>query len=199
MRSRPWPPSRPSANRPSRLVELRAPLDQFRDARGRLAHDALDHLRIAQRTAGLERVGHVLLEAVVRIEHAGDASLGVAAVGLLDALLGDHDDREFRIDRQRRPQAGQPAADDEHVGEEMRDVLRMERNEISRNGHGHGAKTQEPPGKKFAAPLVPLALPVLRCRPPSVGSGTRTNAAVVFRSVYQADCRRASSRLPPTL
>ena len=79
----------------------------------------------------------MVLEAVVGIEHAGDAPLGLAAVGLLDRLLGDHHDRQFRIDRQRRPQARQSAADDQHVGEEMRHVFGMERNEVSRIGRGH--------------------------------------------------------------
>ena len=49
------------------------------------------------------------------------------------------DDRQFRIDRQRRAKPGQSAADHEHVGEEMRHVLRMERNEITRNVCGHGS------------------------------------------------------------
>ena len=111
-----------------------------------LADDPLDHRRVAQRAAGFERVGHVILEAVVGIEHAGDAALGPVAVRLLDALLGDDDDRQLRIDRHRRPQPGQPAADDQHVGEEVRHVLGMERNEVSRNGRGHGVLRVEMAG-----------------------------------------------------
>ena len=39
----------------------------------------------------------------------------------------------------RCPQPGKPAADDQHVGEEVRHVLRVERNEVSRDGGRHGA------------------------------------------------------------
>ena len=55
--------------------------DQFLDPPRGLADHPLDDLRIAERAAGLERVGHVVLEAVFRIDHAGDAALGIGAVG----------------------------------------------------------------------------------------------------------------------
>ncbi len=64
----------------------------------------------------------MVLEAVGRVEHAGDAALGIAAVGFFDALLGDHHDREPRIDRQAARSPAKPAAHDQHVGEEMRDA-----------------------------------------------------------------------------
>ena len=57
---------------------------------GRLADDHLDDVAIAQVAAGRQRVGHVVLEAVFRVEHAGDAPLGVVAVRLPQAVLGDH-------------------------------------------------------------------------------------------------------------
>ena len=47
---------------------------------GRLADDHLHNLRIAQIAAGLQRIGHVVLEAVLRVDHAGDAPLGEGAV-----------------------------------------------------------------------------------------------------------------------
>ena len=68
--------------------------------------------------------------------------MGVVAVRLLDRLLGDDHDRELGIDGQRRPQTGQPAADDQHVGEEVRHALGMERDEISRDGCGHGGLSE---------------------------------------------------------
>ncbi len=98
---------------------------------GRLADHHLDDLPIAQRAAGGERVGDVVLEAVLRIEHAGDAALGVVAVRLQQAVLGDHQHGQRRIDRHRRPQARQPAADDQHVGEMVRHPLGVKRNEIA--------------------------------------------------------------------
>ena len=74
---------------------------------GRLAHDHFDHCGIAQLAAGGERIGHVIVEAILRVEHAGDAPLGVAAIGLSQAALGDDDDRKYRIDR--LPPASRPA------------------------------------------------------------------------------------------
>ena len=99
----------------------------------------LDDVPVAQRPAGDERVGDVVLEAVVGDEHAGDAALGVGAVGLVQPVLGDHQHRQPRTHAQRRAKARQAAADDQHVGEEMRHPLGMERNEVARRLEGHGS------------------------------------------------------------
>ncbi len=48
------------------LVELGAPVDQLVDPLRALADDPLDHLAVAERPAGLERVGHVVLDAVLQ-------------------------------------------------------------------------------------------------------------------------------------
>ena len=85
--------------------------------------------------ACLERVGHVVLEAVLRVEHAGDAPLSVVAVGLQQALLGDHQHAHPRVDGQCRSQAGQPAADHQHVGEMVRHAFGIERNQVAGRGH----------------------------------------------------------------
>ena len=87
--------------------------------------------------AGDQRVGDVVLEAVFGIDHAGDAALGIGAVGLLHRVLGDHEHREPRIDRHRRPQPGEAAADHQHVDEVVRNPLGMKRHEIA--GHGEGS------------------------------------------------------------
>ena len=89
-------------------VELRAPGDQLVDPLGGLADDVFDHLPVAQLAAGLQRVGHVVLEAVLRIEDRGDASLGMGAVGLPQASLVQHQDRELRVDGQGRAQPARP-------------------------------------------------------------------------------------------
>ena len=60
----------------------RALLDDLADALGGLADDVFDDAQVAQRPAGLEGVGDVVLKAVFRVEHGGDAPLGVGAVGL---------------------------------------------------------------------------------------------------------------------
>ena len=56
-----------------------------RSARGASRTTISTTSRIAQRAAGRERVGDVILEAVLGIEHAGDAPLGVVAVRLPQA------------------------------------------------------------------------------------------------------------------
>ncbi len=96
-------------------VELRPPADQLANSLGRFADHHFHDGRIAQFAAGGERVGDVVLEAVFGIEHAGNAPLGILAVRLLQIVLADDQDFERRIDRNRRPHPGQPAADDQHV------------------------------------------------------------------------------------
>ena len=119
------------------LVELGAPGDQFLDPLRGLADHLLDDRPVAQRAAGLERVADMVLEAVFGVHDAGDAALGVGAVRYGESILGDHQHRQPRIDGQGRPQAGQAAADDQHVGEEVRHMFGMERNEITGRDSGH--------------------------------------------------------------
>src|SRR5262249_37358549 len=61
----------------------------------------------------------VILESVLRRQHASNAALGVAAAALLDAVLGDDQDTEVPGHFARRPQTGDAAADDENVGEQV--------------------------------------------------------------------------------
>ena len=70
-----------------------------------LADHALDDLGIAQRAARRQGVGHVIFAAIVGPHGAGDAALGVPAVGLPQPVLGDQQDRQLRIDGQGRPQS----------------------------------------------------------------------------------------------
>ena len=124
-------------------IEMRAPADQLMDAVGRFADHHFDDRRIAKLAAGRERVGDVVFKAVFRVDNAGDASLGELAVRFLEVVLGDHEDRELRIDGDRRPQPGQPAADDQHVGERMRYPLGMERDEIAGSVGHRGSRIRE--------------------------------------------------------
>ena len=99
----------------------------------RFADDHLDDFAVAQIRPGDERVVDVAGEVVVGIDHARDAALGIRAVRLLHRVLGDHEERQPRIDFHRSPQAGNAAADDQHVGKVMRNPLGMKRHQISRN------------------------------------------------------------------
>ena len=87
------------------LVEVRPPLDQLGDPPRRLADDHRDDLGVAEPLAGGERVGDVVLEVVLGVEHPGDPALGVGAVALADLVLGDDQDPVRLGDPERRPQA----------------------------------------------------------------------------------------------
>ena len=112
-------------------VEVGAVADQVVDGAGRLAHHQVDHVAVAQAGPGRVRVLDVVLEAVLRRAHGGDAALGVAAVALLHAVLGD--DQHLHVGRrgQGRPQPGDAAADHQQVGEDVRGLLGAETNEIA--------------------------------------------------------------------
>ena len=137
MRSWPWPPSRPRARRPPAGRTACPSRSVRRSAAGPRGPPARPPPRSHSEPPASSVSATWSSKRSSGIEHAGDAALGVVAVRLLDRLLGDDQDRELRIDGQRRPQPGQSAADDQHVGEEVRHALGMKRNEISRNGRGH--------------------------------------------------------------
>ena len=109
------------------LVELGAPVDELFDLARGLPHHQLDHRPVAQAVAGDEGVFDVVLEPVLRGQHAGDAALGVGTVALGDAVLGDHQHVEVGRHRQGGPQPGQPGPHHQHVGEAMRRPAGVER------------------------------------------------------------------------
>ena len=119
------------------LIERGAPFDELANVMGSFANDHLDDFGIAQAGTGDERVLNVVLEPIVGPEHSGDAALGVAAVGLLQAVLSDDERREPRVDGHGRAQAGDAAADDQHVDEVVGDALRVKGNKVSRSLEGH--------------------------------------------------------------
>jgi hypothetical protein len=80
----------------------------------------------------------MVVEAVRRIKYGGDAPLGISAVGLLEPFLGNHQASQARINGQGGSQTGQAASNDQNVGEEMRDLLRMKWGEIAGTGEWHG-------------------------------------------------------------
>ena len=145
------------------LVEDRAPLDQLADPLGGLADDQLDDLGVAEPLAGGEGVGDVVLEVVLGVEDTGDPALGIRAIALADLILGDDQDPEPFRHAERRAEPGDAAADDQDVGEVMRQVLGIERGQVapgqdewldhgSRPGVGMWGSTRPP-----TAPIGPSA------------------------------------------
>ena len=83
------------------------------DARRRVRHDAPHHGLVAQARARVQRVGHVPLDAVAGLHHAGDPALRVVRVALGRFLLGRQQHAAARREVQRAHQAGDAAAGDE--------------------------------------------------------------------------------------
>ena len=61
------------------LVEPRAPGDQFTDAGRGLAHHRIHHIGVAKPAAGGQGVSDVIVEPILGIDDARDASLGPLA------------------------------------------------------------------------------------------------------------------------
>ena len=163
------PPSRRQGELAVVLVEVRAPRDQLGDPPRRLADDQLDDLAVAEPLAGGERVVDVVLEVVLGVEHAGDAALGVGAVALADLVLGDDQDPVRLGNPERRAQPGEAAADDQHVGEVVRQLTRVEAHQAaSRGGDGdeHERRRSSARGWRqgLATPCLESLRPLLDAR-----------------------------------
>ncbi len=118
-------------------IEIRAPFDQLVDALRSFPHDHFHHVVVAQLASGRQRVLHVVLKAVFRPQHTGDSALGVVAVRIGGAFLGNGQHGKRRVHRQRRAKARQPSPDDQHIGETVRNPLGMKRHKISRKMGDH--------------------------------------------------------------
>ncbi len=79
----------------------------------------------------------MVLEAVLRIENAGNPPLRVLAVGLLETFFGDNRDIQPGIDGQSGSQSSEPTTDDQDVGEMVRHPLGMEGNQVAWSGILH--------------------------------------------------------------
>ena len=71
-------------------VESSPPGDQFGDPRRSLAHHGIDHILMTEPATGGERVGNMIVEAVLRIDDAGDTPLRPLARRTLQVILRDH-------------------------------------------------------------------------------------------------------------
>ena len=114
------------------LIKAGAPGDQLFDSTGRLPDHRIHHLRMAEATAGDQRVGHMVVEAILRINNAGNASLGILTRRFTEIIFGDHRHRQARVDFHRRPQPRQPSAENEHIRETVRHSPWPKRHQIAR-------------------------------------------------------------------
>ena len=57
------------------LVEIHAPFQQLANRLRCLRHNGAHRFLVAQACAGIQRIGHVLLEGVILIHHRGDTAL----------------------------------------------------------------------------------------------------------------------------
>ncbi len=113
------PPSRRKPGRRHCRPACRSgrPLAQLEHALGALRDDDLHRLAIAQAGAGRFGVLHVGLDAVGRLQHGGDATLGIPCVRLLDGVFAD-DQNVGRLRRgDSRAKARDPPADHENIRE----------------------------------------------------------------------------------
>ena len=180
------PPSRPSISSPSSVSKFVPHSISWRMCSRRFADDHLDDFAIAQIGAGDERVVDMAVEVVLRIEHAGDAALGVRAVRLLHRVLGDHQQRQPRIDLHRRPQAGNAAADDQHIGKVMRNPLGMKRHQVSRNVAAWSMRRSSILRRPFYSPAAHARRP--DCRPAAAPDIRAARARDSLRA-DRASCR----------
>ena len=149
-------PLQPQGDAAVDLIEGGPPADELGDPPRGLAHDHLDDLRVAEPLAGREGVGDVVVEVILRVQHAGDPALRVGAVALADLVLGD-DQHAQRLGRpQRRPQAGQPPADHQHVGDAMGEVAGVDGGQVApgkdQGGSHRGRATRSAAGLEGLAP-----------------------------------------------
>ena len=132
-----WPPSRVRARWPSFRSNLRAQADQVVDLRRRLADHHLDDVAVAQarrRRSACPRCGSRSdppATARRRCRPGRRCCCSAESRSLVTTRTC-----KLRRHFQGRPQPGDAAADDEHVGEQVRRLLGTKRDEITRKRHG---------------------------------------------------------------
>ena len=96
-------------------VEARADLDELAHPVGALVHEHPDGFGVAQAGAGVDRVLEVQLGRVGLAQGRGDAALGEEGGGVVQAGLGQQADAPAACRGDRRREAGDAAAQHEHV------------------------------------------------------------------------------------
>ena len=108
------------------LVEVDAPLDEFLDLCGSVAHHLFHGGAVADPVARYHGVFDVLLEVVHRqVGHRGDAPLCEVCVGLFHAGLADKGHRTSLRHFQRETHPGNARADDEEIELSYHTILEL--------------------------------------------------------------------------
>jgi len=105
------------------VIDPRAPLDQFVYVPRSLVDEHAHGLRRAQAVAGRHGVLEVQVGRVVRTDSGRDAALRVACVAFLRMRLRQQEDTADGGEVHSRPEAGNPAADDQEVRPARHGVL----------------------------------------------------------------------------
>ncbi len=97
------------------LGKLQSETLQFRNPRRPGGEDGFHHPPVAQPGAGHQRVVDMLLQAVIRSNHAGNPALGVIGVALRAVFLGQHSHPAVPAQVDGRHQPGDAAAHDQEI------------------------------------------------------------------------------------
>ena len=116
---------------PVHLIQRHPPIDQFVDPLARARHDLPNDRLVTQPGPGDHRVVHVLIDAVVLVDHHADPALGPVGVRVLNVALGRDDDIAVLLRRDRRTQPGHAPTDHQCVGKDLRQQRRTERDQVS--------------------------------------------------------------------
>ena len=89
--------------------------DQPFDRRASLGHDGPRCRLVAQAGAGHQGIGDVLVMAVMRVQHRGDAALGPVTGAVAECTFGNYDNFAGIREVERNGKAGQTAADNSDI------------------------------------------------------------------------------------
>ena len=116
-------------------VHTKAVIDELPDTCGTLFDNASHHRLITQASTCGQRVLDVLLRVVVdRVEHRSDPALGPVGIRVLQVALGGNDDLGRVVlahGRQGCAAPGDPRTDHQHIGKDLRQQRRAERDQVS--------------------------------------------------------------------
>jgi hypothetical protein len=133
----------------SDAVEFCAEADEFLNPLGCFVDNEVNDVGVAESFSGGDGIGGMAGEVIERIEDAGDAALGIHAVGLLEDVFGDDDGAEGGVYSEGGADSCDTASEHEDVCEQMWDSFGMKGNEPpALAGNSHQSV------RHFAVPLL---------------------------------------------